>query len=300
MQANGPHMAIEDKLKKPSLGKRMGRWIAPLVAAVALHAQSAKGELIWSWYNDVNPNNVVGEVQITNDNDGAVYDSYQLTLGYLADAIFDANSTRLQSLGYNSGTDLVADGVFSYTIEPNPISEVYGGWNSSVTGSGDVSLANVGGIPGLDYDVWNATQQVPSQDMQRGTLGIDNYFLDLTGDGYDPATDLTIANGTNLVVGGQAYDSGNGIIAQDYASQIIVQNPNSIPEPATGFVAATIENGLPTLLLTNNMAVIVQRMEGSITNTGWQNVTNLPAGTNVWSDGSMPEGWGALFYRLAK
>jgi len=223
------------------LGNKAKRFIAPLVLAGALAVSpQAKGELIWNWYNDIDANNVIGEVQITNDNDGATYDNYQLTLGYLADAIFTSNQTRLESLGYTSGSDLVSNGLFDYSV--SDLGEVYTGWSPAVQGNGDVSITHIDGDPNVDYSTWDATQQAPSQDMQQGTLNINNFFLDLNGDGYNPATDLNIANGTESVVGGIGYvDALNQF--NDYTSQITVQNP-SIPEPATGLLIALGAAGL--------------------------------------------------------
>lgn len=187
--------------------------------------------------------------------------------------------------------------MFAYTIEPNPISEVYGGWNDGQEANGDITLTHVSGIPNISWIVWYASQQHSDYDMQRGTLGVAAEFLDLDGNGYDPATDLNVTNGTAAVVGGVGtHDDLNQY--QDYVLQIVVREANA--EPAAGFALAAVAGGVPSFVVTNGEPIVVQRLEGSITNTTWQTATNFAAGTNAWSDVAATGAWVALYYRLAQ
>lgn len=179
--------------------------IAPLVLASAMAVTPrAQAGMEWlGWYNTGDPNAVVGEVNIINDNNGATYDSYQVKLEDLANQIWSNNPSLHGS--YPAPSNLVANGLFSYSIAPKPTSEVANGWLSEINTNGAIRLYNEGGIPGLDFDTWYATQQNSSQDMQRGTLNVKKTFLDLDGDGWT-TNELTIGNDTNeTVVGGVGY-----------------------------------------------------------------------------------------------
>ncbi len=160
----------------------------------------------WLGWGHLNsPNTVIGSVEIINDNNGAIYDSYQVKLADLANQIF-SNNPALHGT-YSSGADLVANGVFIYGIDSKPSSEVRMGWRTNLQANGDIHLTHVNGYIDDDYDGWHATQQNPEQDMQRGTLGVKKTFLDLDGDGWT-TNDLRIGNDTNQIVAGGAGIAG--------------------------------------------------------------------------------------------
>jgi hypothetical protein len=200
------------------------KWAAALLALAC--ATGARGSMEWEWYLTANPDSVIGQTTIVNDNNGAVYDSYQVKLADLANQIY-SNNPALHGT-YSSGADLVADGVFTYGINSKPTSEVANGWQfeTQIQTNGDVRLSNVGGIPGLDYDMWYATTQNASQDMQRGTLSVRKTFLDLDGDGWT-TNDLRIGNDTNqIVAGGVGREAGmGGLSFTDTISRIVMILP---------------------------------------------------------------------------
>jgi hypothetical protein len=192
------------------------KWAAALLALAC--ATGARGSMAWGWDPVTSTNTIRANVTIINDNNGAIYDSYQVKLADLANQIF-SNNPSLHG-AYSSGADLVAAGLFVYSIAPKPTSEVEG-WESLIQPGGNVSIEH---IP-FGYDTWYATQQNSSQDMQSGELNVRKTFLDLDGDGWT-TNDLRIGNDTNqIVAGGWGFDNGNAIIAQDTISRIVVVLP---------------------------------------------------------------------------
>ena len=190
------------------------KWAAALLALAC--ATGARGSLEWNWGLTPTPTHLVGDAIIINDNNGAIYDSYQVKLADLANQIF-SNNPALHG-AYSSGADLVAAGVFSYTIDGG---EVTMGWRTNLQANGDVNL----GHRSSSFATWYATQQNASQDMQSGTLGVKKTFLDLDGDGWT-TNDLRIGNDTNqIVAGGQGWTSGGGGYQPDTISRIVVILP---------------------------------------------------------------------------
>ncbi|NCC93549.1 MAG: hypothetical protein EOM10_09750 [Opitutae bacterium] len=220
------------------------RVLAAALGACAL-AANALGGMEWlGWGLTNSPNNIIGTVQIINDNPGAVYDSYLVKLEDLANQIW-SNNPALHGT-YSSAADLVANGVFSYGIDQN--SEVANGWafETQIKTNGDVRLSNVGGIPGLDYDMWYATQQNPAQDTQRGTLSVAKTFLDLDGDGWT-TNDLRIGNDTNqVVVGGVGEDNFNTPYPDTIARIVVVLPEREVTISSTHAWFGSSEVGNPT------------------------------------------------------
>ena len=150
--------------------------------------------------DDLDPGNVEMSLNVTNNNDGSIYNSADLNtttlLAYNPDAPVNSlwelsvNSNPLDPNwnGYTSIAEMVADwpGV-------SISGEVVNGWNFTTNPDGSFSMTNGGGFINFDYDGWYATQQYPSQDMQFYTINIPKSQLELDGiAGYDPLTDASI------------------------------------------------------------------------------------------------------------
>ena len=193
-------------------------FIARLLTTVlfaALAVPKAQAGMEWlGWGLTNSPNNVIGTVQIVNDNPGAVYDSYQVKLEDLANQIY-SNNPSLHGT-YSSGSDLVTNGLFSYSIDPKPTSEIYGGWGATQETNGNISLNHAP----FGYETWKSS---PGTNTQRGTLSVNKDFLRLSTNAWT-TNDLTIANdsSTNRVVGGQGFTSGGGGYMPDEIPRIVV------------------------------------------------------------------------------
>ena len=217
------------------------RVLAAALGACAL-AANALGGMEWGpWGLTNDPGYLICEPTIINDNPGAVYDSYLVKLEDLANQIW-SNNPALHGT-YSSAADLVANGVFTYGIDPKPTSEVENGWNAEILTNGDVRMTNVGGIPGLDYDPWLSS---PGTNTQRGTLSVAKTFLDLDGDGWT-TNDLRIGNDTNqVVVGGVGEDNFNTPYPDTIARIVVVLPEREVTISSTHAWFGSSEVGNPT------------------------------------------------------
>ena len=111
-------------------------------------------------------------VEITNNDDGAIYNSYDLYL-------FRSLGVRLWELphnqaAYTNAEALMADWILS--IEPSPVGEVNNKWFVNALDYNPALIFH----SGMGYEQWLATQQNPNQDMMALTLSIPTSQLDGT------------------------------------------------------------------------------------------------------------------------
>jgi len=115
-------------------------------------------------------------VDLTNNDNGAIYNSYDL-------ALFHSLATALYALpqnqtNYASVDALMGDWVLS--IRSDPAGEVNTGWSPTTGNYNPVQITH----GPFGYEAWFATQQDPNQDMMRILLEIPKTQLDGDGDGW--------------------------------------------------------------------------------------------------------------------
>ncbi len=193
----------------------------PILLCALWIISPAHAQLTHGWNNIGTPTAVLDDLIIANTNNGAIYDSYTLFFEDLANQIYDSNPNL--HTNYASSADLIAAGMFEYTVRPKPPSEVANEWFPEIQTNGNIKLLH----GDFGYDKWKASQQSPNY-RQNGTLSIYKLpFLDLNGDGvWDSTNDLTIANdNSTMVLGGRGYTSGGGGYVGDIIPRIIVVKP---------------------------------------------------------------------------
>ena len=247
-----------------------------------------------------NPGVVTLPIEIKNNDNGAIYNSYDLYL--LHSLVESVWALPCNQTNYASVDDMLA--TWQLEIASGPVGEVNAGWNANVGDYNPVVINNIDGDINIDYDGWYATQQNPNQDMMSLIIYIPLSQLDGDGDGYSLTDGMDYHVTTNSVPTadmGVGWNGGIGWAAQGYEYGVAL---NGGSEPATGrFEMGTMELGLPSLTITNSpntVTVIVQRCDGGLTNGGWQTITNLVPGTTQWTDETATGAWEQLYYRLAK
>ena len=244
-----------------------------------------------------NPSVVTIPIEITNNDNGAIYNSYDLSLfGSLVASIY---ALPRNQTNYASVEEMTAS--WQLEILPSPVGEVNTGWNATTGDYNPVGIGNIG-IDGF-YDGWYATQQNPNQDEMALNLYIPLSQLDGNGNGFSlsDAWDYHITTNSvptaSMGVGREGIDSWS---AQGYEYGVVM---NGGSEPVTGrFEMGTMELGLPVLTIAvspSTVTVIVQRCDGMM-ETNWQSLTNLVPGTTQWTDTTATGAWEQLYYRLAK
>jgi len=152
------------------------------------------------------------DLELLNNDNGAVYDSYDLTIcSNLATRLWQ--QPRNQIL-YSNKTEMVAD--WNATIRDPPTGEVEDGWSHDGNYD-DLEFTHIPRIPNLSYDQWDATSQNPGQDMMFLTLGIPLTQLDGNGDGWraDDPSDWEIVPGNesaNVGIGHEGPFSWNASV----------------------------------------------------------------------------------------
>ena len=276
----------------------MGKKIAILLVAMMGAVGPAWANQIVQYAPDyvANPGVVTIPIEITNNDNGAIYNSYDLSLfGSLVASIY---ALPRNQTAYASVEEMTA--TWQLEILPSPVGEVNDKWNPDASSYNPVLLTH----SGLGYDEWLATPQNPNQDEMALNLYIPTSQLDGNGNGFSLTDAWDYHLTTNSVptadmgVGHAGF--GNDFSALGYEYGVVL---NGGPEPATGrVVMAAMELGLPVLTITNSSSattVIVQRCDGMV-ETNWQSITNLVPGTTQWTDTTATGAWEQLYYRLAK
>lgn len=140
-------------------------------------------------------------IELINDDNGAVYNSYDLYL-------FQSLGDLLWNLPHNQTNYVDADALradWVVSVRPDPVGEVNAGWAPNTTSYSPVSFNH--GPHG--YDIWLATPQNPNQDMLSLVLSIPSSQLDSNGNGFSPDDPedyliaLSASATTNMGVGRQ-------------------------------------------------------------------------------------------------
>jgi hypothetical protein len=235
---NGNNLAGHDKQLHNRLGctvniavsircitiKKLGSFLAPLVAAAALTVP-AKASVIDQYSPDytISPGRVELPIEITNNDNGAVYNSFDLVLfNTLANGLYGLSHNQAN---YTSIEDMTSEWVLS--IRPNPIGEVNNKWFVDTSSYDPAEIYH----SGLGYEQWQASQQNQNQDMMALALSIPLSQLDGNANGWsgtDPQDYFITMNTTptpGMGVGREGITSYN---AQGYE-----YNVNIVPEPST-------------------------------------------------------------------
>lgn len=162
-------------------------------------------------------------VNLTNDNEGAIYDSAGFSLlTHLAQDLYDfipGNQTT-----YANVAELVAD--WDVSIREPPTGQIHNGWNRDVNPDGSVDLTN----NGFFYDVWRDGINYPNQSTMALTVQIPLSQLELDGEaGYNPLTDARIELGTTPLTNAFTATSESGFTTWQGEGQ----KYDVIPEPGT-------------------------------------------------------------------
>ena len=140
--------------------------------------------------HDYHPTEVELDIHLTNNDNGAVYDSGEVNA-------FQGLAGELYALPANQSTyaslsDLVAD--WNVSIRGPPTGEVSSGWFDTMNADASIDLAH----GPFGYDTWGATQQTPNLDTMALTISIPKDQLELDGvPGYNPATDARVVKGVD-------------------------------------------------------------------------------------------------------
>jgi len=121
-----------------------------------MYATPAKADIITQYSPDYNitPGRVELDIELENNDGGAIYDSYDLSL-------FHSLSLSLWNLPQNQVTYASIDamtGDWSLSIRPNPVGEVNTGWSTTPGNYSSVAIENIGGDIDDFYDGWYSTQ----------------------------------------------------------------------------------------------------------------------------------------------
>jgi hypothetical protein len=172
---------------------RVGQLAAALAATGAVPVGVANGSLILQYDPVVGDTFKSLNLELTNNDQGAVYDSATLSLSSpLAQALW--NTVPANQANYANIGEMVAD--WNVLIRPPPSGQIYNGWNRTVNADGSIDLTNlgqIGGIPDDDYTTWKDSIGFPNQNTMALTVQIPLTQLELDGEtGYNPATDARI------------------------------------------------------------------------------------------------------------
>jgi hypothetical protein len=204
--------------------KRLRLWL--FLLPITLCMPRADGGLITQYEPVVGSTTLGLAIDLTNNDEGAIYDSGELTLlSPLAQSLWDtvpANQTTYADIG-----EMVAD--WNINIQPPPSGQVYNGWERTVNADGSIALSNlgaIGGIPEDDYTVWRDSIGFPSQNTMALTIQIPLVQLELDGEsGYDPLSDARIELGSGTLPGAFVANTGSPASGQLYA---VIPEPSSV------------------------------------------------------------------------
>ena len=211
--------------------KKLRLWLAAAFAATgAIPVGVANGSLILQYEPNIplNDDYVFLNIDLTNNDEGAIYDSGELSLlTPLAQALW--NNVPANQTNYTNVAELVAD----WEVNIQPTGDVYSGWNRTVNNDGSIDLGNlgqIGGIPDEDYTTWRDSVNFPNQNTMALTVQIPLSQLELDGiAGYDPSTDARIELGTTPVTDAFiGWTSGGAGSATDGVSYEVIPEPSSV------------------------------------------------------------------------
>jgi len=224
-----PYSAIRDLRVRPLTGNRLNSNIRSglavrkaLVLGFALAAcvipDPSDGALITQFEPVYGNIDKVLNIDLTNNDPGAIYDSGSLSSGLFGDL---GNQLLALPTNHHYGNLEGLMGAWTFSIRGPPTGNVYNGWNRDVNPDGRVELWN----SGRNYDQWTST---PGANTMALTVRIPLSQLELDAQpGYNPDTDARIELGTRNVV--NAFVANTGSPAEGLAY-------NVIPEPGTGLL----------------------------------------------------------------
>jgi prepilin-type processing-associated H-X9-DG protein len=147
--------------------------------------------------------------KMTNDDNGAIYDSYDFNA--FTNVILQLWALPQNQTNYNSISEMLDD--WRVTIRSEPTGEVSGGWNGSFDSQGKLFLNSVGGIIDVTYDGWYAEQQNPNQNDMFVTVSVPDSLLDSNSNGWSMAdsNDYTIVLSDNVETNMGIASAGDGL-----------------------------------------------------------------------------------------
>ena len=219
--------AIQRRLRRLADRFRARRRAAGLAAAglggaALLISPASTDAAMITQYEPVGDAGEVINLEFTNNDNGAVYDSAKVNL-------FSGLAQEIQGLDVNAGqsiSDLVSQ--WNISVRAPPTGEVYNGWSAVVGSDGQIGLNHIDGIPGLSYDQWLSTSANPNLDTLALTVGVPTSQLELNGvAGYQPESDARVVLGVDGSP--NAFVGYSGVF--DYGAQ--GNSYHVVPEPAT-------------------------------------------------------------------
>ena len=199
--------------------------IGLLLVSLAICLPCAYGALITQLEPNIpdGSNYVFLNIDLTNNDEGAIYDSGELTLlAGLAQQLWDVIPANQST--YSNIEELVGDwavGIMSW-------GQVYAGWNEPVVNP-DASI-QLNHAP-FGYHQWFDEITNPDQNTMALTIQIPLSQLELDGiAGYDPSTDARIELGTTPVNNAFVGDAGDGLNSwqADGVSYEVIPEPSSV------------------------------------------------------------------------
>jgi hypothetical protein len=228
---------------------RNATWLAVAALGLAslLGPAKADGQIVvaHSPFLDSN-NNVALNVSAQNDNIGAIYNSAELNV--FRDLAAQLYALPENQTNYNSIADLMSD----WNVFIDPTGDVSLGWNYQKQNDGSISLSNIGGRAGSDYDEWTSN---PGSNTQLYTITIPNSQLNFDGvAGYDPAKAGIVLSSVEQPNMFQATTTGGFNIQADGLSYQLV-----IPEPKTYALLFGLIAGGAAILRRRRRSVVASR-----------------------------------------
>ncbi|MDD4735509.1 MAG: choice-of-anchor D domain-containing protein [Kiritimatiellae bacterium] len=202
----GTHAGKQPGFPLKSLKNGLVGLVSSLLVGASLHANTiTQFEPV---RDEIEQENLVG-VKITNDDNGAIYDSYEFfALQSLANSLY---SLPHNQSNYSNKENLIND--WRVRIRSPPLGEVDSGWNETLDNTGKLTLNHNPGWIDYDYDGWYATQQKSSKDSMYITCFVPDSQLDGNNNGWsaDDTNDYHIALSTNQTENMGIASAGDGL-----------------------------------------------------------------------------------------
>jgi hypothetical protein len=195
--------------KRQSILPKMAAAFAAANVGKVVGVNEAEGSLIYQYEPVVGDTYKVLNINLTNNDEGAIYDSGDLSLlAPLAQKLWDfvpANQANYEDIG-----EMV--GAWNVNIRTAGDAQVYDGWNRAVNNDGSIDLTNIGGIPDVSYTTWRDSIGFPNQNTMALAIQIPLSQLELDGEsGYDPLTDARIELGSVTNSSAFIASAGDGL-----------------------------------------------------------------------------------------